>query len=431
MFMKVKKRTLYQYILIYMMLLFNQSNLYQVFIYPNQILVFLIVVFLMGILLFSYKKIGLKVSWIVISFLFFTVMIRLVKGGIGIIFWCEIALKIVIVYLAILKDKEYFIDRFVKIVFILAGISIIFWLLQSLGINLAQKFFYHYFTQGTYAVYDKNWNRMLYNYEGYGIFIYTYLSAYPNRNVSIFTEPGVYQSVLNTALFCIVIFPEYIYITKKKLLRIFIVIFIAIITSQSTSGYFGLCAVLITILFRNKNNNWKRYILKLLILGIAIIGIDYIIRGNESLIEVAFLSKVFNTSKEFSLVAKNSTGIWRVATLQMSILAMLKYPMGLGVDGWNEFMRSNFYSGPGGWPFKLGAILGIIPFFLLLYWLFVPLKYLKKDYYAIVLFVFLYFNTTIAQTSAFYPVVILIPVYLNFMKYNINKNEKYFLRYQD
>lgn len=430
--LKVRKQTLYQYILIYIMLLFNQSNLYQTLIYPNQVVVFIFTVFMAIILLFKHKEKEIKSLWLIGILLLFTIIVRLIKGGIGIVFWCEIALKIEIVYLAILEDRKCFIDRFVRVVFILAGISIVFWLLQNFGFNLAQNILYHYFTEGTYAVYDINWNRTIYNHSGYGMLFYSYLTSYPNRNVGIFTEPGIFQAVLNTALFCIIIFSKCIYVTKRKLLRIFVVIFIAILTSQSTSGYFGLCAVLIIALFRNTSYNLKKYIIKLIMIGVIILGIEYIIREEKSLFETAILLKVFDSSNRFSLIAENSTGIWRLATLNMAILAMLKYPMGLGVDSWINFRSSNFYSGPGGWPFTLGAILGVIPFLISLYWIFRPLKYFKTDYLAIILFLFLYFNTSIAQTSAFYPVLILIPIYLNVTKrYNekiiISENNNYLL----
>lgn len=415
---KIKKQTLFQYIYIYILLLFNQSNLYQTLLYPHQLMVFSIVIFMMITLLLKYKNKSLNFLWLIYILLFFIIIVRIFKGGIGIAFWCEIAIKIEIVYLAILEDVEYFIDRFVKIVYTLAMISIIFWLLQNIELNIIQKILYHYFTEGRDIIYDSNGTRIIYNHEGYGILFYSYLSAFPNRNVGIFTEPGIFQSVLNTALFCIVVFTRYIYIQKKKLLRIFLVILVAVITSQSTSGYIGLCAILIVIFFKNKNNlyNWKIYITKLVVVGAIVLGIEYIVRGERSLFEIAILSKVFDSSNKFSLIAENSTGIWRFATLSMAIFAMLKYPMGLGVDNWINFMSTNFYSGPGGWPFTLGAILGVIPFLISLYWIFKPLKYFKKDYFAIILFVFLYFNTSIAQTSAFYPVLILVPVYLNIIK---------------
>ncbi len=416
---KINKKAFLQYVLIYTMLLFNQSNLYQILIYPKQEMVFIVTVLMMSILFLRYKNKISREFWFVSMLLFFTIMVRVIKGGVGILFWCEMALKIEIVYLAILEDIENFITRFIKVVFVLALISIIFWLFQNIGLNIAQKMMYHYFTEGTYAVYDSSWRRTIYNYDGYGMLLYSYLSSYPNRNVGIFTEPGMYQAVLNSVLFCIIIFEKDIYIKKRTLLRMFVIVLIAVITTQSTSGYFGLLAILLVMFFRKRKgfNNWRIHSLKLLIFGIMIIGTDLIIRGNRSLLQTAILSKVFDSSKEFSLVAENSTGIWRVATLKMALLAMLEHPMGLGVDNWVNFRSHNFYAGPGAWPFTLGAILGIIPFLVSLYWIFGPLYHIKKDYYAVVLFIFLYFNTSIAQTSAFYPVLILIPIYLSLVKY--------------
>lgn len=412
---EISKRALRQYMIIYIMLIFNQSNLYQNYIYQNQTLVSFIAFSMLLILIVNHKKEAMEGISLVLILLIFTSVLRLLKGGIGLEFWYEMAVKIEIVYLAILADVKHFMERFIKVVFFLALVSVIFWLFQNIGINLAQKLLYQYSTQGTYTVYDAAWNKTVHRYNGYGIFVYSFLSVYPNRNVGIFTEPGIYQSVLNMALFCIVFFANEINLSYKKVVQMFLVISAALITTQSTSGYFGFGALLVVILLRNKKDslNWKKYAIRLLVVGIIILGVDYFIRGGQSLFETAIFSKVFNSSNEFSLVAENSTGIWRAATFWMAILAMIRYPMGLGVDGWISFISNSVYAGPGGWPFKLGAILGIIPFIISLYWIFKPLKYIRPDYYVIALYVFLYFNTTVAQTSAFYPVLIMVPVFLS------------------
>ena len=72
----------------------------------------------------------------------------------------------------------------------------------------------------------------------------------------------------------------------------------------------------------------------------------------------------------------------------------------------------NELAGAGGWPFKFGAIMGVVPLAYLMYWIFAPLKKLKGDTVLIALLVFLYFNTATAQSSAVYPALILIPMYL-------------------
>ena len=96
----------------------------------------------------------------------------------------------------------------------------------------------------------------------------------------------------------------------------------------------------------------------------------------------------------------------------MSLLAMVKCPLGMGVEKWNSFYRLNELAGAGGWPFKFGAIRGVVPLVYLMDWIFAPLKKLKGDTVLITLLVFLYFNTATAQSSAVYPALILISMYL-------------------
>ena len=48
---------------------------------------------------------------------------------------------------------------------------------------------------------------------------------------------------------------------------------------------------------------------------------------------------------------------------------------------------------------------------------------MKNKWVEIVVFVFLYFNTAMAQTRAFYPAIIFLPVFLDIMRQNINDLE--------
>lgn len=65
------------------------------------------------------------------------------------------------------------------------------------------------------------------------------------RNNGIFNEPGLYQMVLNTALYFTMFFPEQLKCGAKKQERYMLILIIAIVTCQSTTGYLSLGAIIV------------------------------------------------------------------------------------------------------------------------------------------------------------------------------------------
>ena len=419
-----------QYIALYIMLLFNSSNYYNYNIdgkIPVQIGIISIMALL---LLFRYNKQSRNTLFVVSFFLFFVLFVRIVSGGIGIGFWSEMAIKILCTGLTIMIDKKNFLDRFVKIVAVFSFISIVFWVPQLFGINLAKMLLHPFVTRNNVTSWDTG-SKVVTNLTGYGQLFYSYLGVSGNRNVGIFSEPGVYQMVLNTAIYILVFFENQVFVRDKTKKILFLLFTICLVSTQSTSGYFGYASILLCLFLSRKSAivdetpkrvNWKNFGIAICVLGIFVLAADFAVRGEASLINVAFFVLLFNDSNQFTLTAEGSTGIYRAASTVMALQAMIKYPYGLGIDKWNAFSMVNQYAGPGGWPFKLGAVIGVVPFIYLMIWLFRPLS-LKKNKIAIILFVFLYFNTALAQSSAVYPALIMIPMYLRITRYwNISRN---------
>ena len=415
--LRVKKSALFQYLLIYIMLLCNSSNFYAYKVDGNIVTQYILIAAMVVFLLLKKSVLSQQALTCVFVLLSFTIFVRLLQGGIGLSFWNEMAIKILCVAVAISIDNERFLDRFLKTVVVFAVISIFFWGLQLAGINLAKMIFTRFVTRNNSITYDYEGYRTVTNLPGYGQLIYSYLEVYRYRNIGIFSEPGVYQMVINAAICILLFFSQYIEIKPQRRKAYFFILSICLITTQSTSGYLGYLAILIAMLIKRRASNqksvdvnWKGYVISAIGIGAIVLSVDYFTRGNNSLIYVSILSKLFTNNNQFSLVAENSTGQYRVASLMMSLLAMVKCPLGMGVEKWNSFYRLNELAGAGGWPFKFGAIMGVGPLAYLMYWIFAPLKKLKGDTVLIVLLVFLYFNTATAQSSAVYPALILIPM---------------------
>lgn len=416
--MKIHKRALLQYFTIYIMLVLNQSNLFQIFIFGNTRVTTFIVAAELLYLIVKYRKkarYGILFTFVLLCFVVFA---RFMFGDIGIEYWYEMAEKILIVFIAILVDPDHFLSRFIKTVVFFAGVSIIFWLFQATGNNLQSKFLPSYRTGGVSVSYD---------YYGYGttnymtcngLLLCSYITNYAMRNVGIFTEPGIYQMVLISALYILLYFKSYCGFSDKQEKRYFIVLTIALFTTQSTTGYLAYFVLLLCKVIQNgksADRKWKERLLVILGIIVIALAIDYSIRGEQSFLYTTLIIKLFDANKRISLVAEHSTGQYRVATTLTAIQAVITHPMGLGLSGWNSFSSINNLAGAGGFPFRMGAIIGIAPLVISLIWIFYPLKYTNNSTIEKLVFVFLYFNTTLAQTSAFYPTLILIPLIYYFV----------------
>lgn len=421
--LKIRKSALLQYIALYIMLLCNSSNFYVYNVNVNIALQYAIIAGMIGLIILKRNLLQKNTLTFITVLLVFTIFVRMVYGGIGLSFWNEMAIKILCVNVAIMFDREGFLTRYVKVVVALAIVSLLFWGLQNAGINVAKILFNRFVTSNNQYTYDYSGYLTITNKPGYGQLLYSFLEFYPNRNIGIFSEPGVYQMVLNSAIFCLLFLPNYIRIDVSKRKACFVILSLCLMSTQSTSGYIGYLVIILGVLAsrNNKSNhsdgvNWKKNVIRIFMAGLAVLIIDYFVRSTDSLIYMAVFSKLFTSTNQFSIVAENSTGKYRVASIMMAILAMVTHPLGMGVDNWNAFYITNQLAGAGGWPFKFGAILGVIPFICLIIWLFSPFYKIRKQRLAVALFVFLYFNTSLAQSSAVYPVLIMIPMFIRTLK---------------
>ena len=418
----VSKKAILQYLMLYVMLIFCQTHVYRLYIRPNlTVHVGLAILFLI-IGAVNFRKKMKRPFWMCAFLLAAVFFVRFINGGVGIVFWVEMAAKILITYIAILIDPEQFLTRFVKIITFFAAISIVGWLQQIAGLNIMQKIgmvnndFY------TTVTWDKGYVEETQR-KIYGLLFYVTTEFEIKRNMSIFTEPGIYQMVLNAAIFVVVFCNKLIELNRKEIKKIYLILTIALITTQSTSGYFGYAVIVLGVLLTRSadTRTIKNYIYIILMVGLVVLLGDYSVRGNDSLIYKALLSKVFSSQGDFSLSA--STGVYRYEMIAMAILAMAMNPFGMGYEAWEKLYRLNSFADAGGYPFIIGAVIGIVPLLVSLWWIFSPLKYMKNKWVEIVVFVFLYFNTAMAQTSAFYPAIIFLPVFLDIMRQNINDLE--------
>ena len=418
----VSKKAIPQYIMLYLMLIFCQTHIYRLYIRANlTVHLGLVIVFsLLGLI--YYRKKFQRPMLMCLFLLAAVVIVRFVSGGVGIIFWVEMAAKIMITYLAILVDPDKFMTRFIRVITFFAAISIVGWLQQIAGLDIMQKVglvnndFY------TTVTWDKGFVEETQR-KIYGLFFYVTTEFEINRNMSIFTEPGIYQMVLNAALFILAFFNTALELNKKQIKTSFLICAVALLTTQSTSGYFGFAVIALGIVLKRSSDTKiiKNYIIIILMAAVVVLLGDYNIRGDESLLYRSILSKVFSSGGDFSLSA--STGVYRYEMIAMALLAMYMNPFGMGYEAWEALYRTNKFADAGGYPFLLGAVIGVVPLLVSLWWIFSPLKYTKNRWLEIVIWVFLYFNSAMAQTSAFYPAIIMLPVFFDVIRNEVYENK--------
>lgn len=95
----------------------------------------------------------------------------------------------------------------------------------------------------------------------YGKVCYVYrgtLADAQYRNNGIFSEPGRYQIVLNTAIYFLLMFPKLFSENMAKVYKYLVVLIITLLTTGSTNGYMGLGIVLLMFLLANKQRSKVR-----------------------------------------------------------------------------------------------------------------------------------------------------------------------------
>ena len=125
---------------------------------------------------------------------------------------------------------------------------------------------------------------------------------------------------------------------------------------------------------------------------------------------IAILSKIFSDHNTIDLGASLS-GLARIGSIMTSLTSILQHPFGIGYDNYYKLLNTEATGYVAAEIMTTGAVLGIVPLVVIVYWLFKPIFKASIGRLGKVLFVFLYFNTALAQSSQFYPALICIPLF--------------------
>lgn len=323
------------------------------------------------------------------------VFVRYINGGgLGITIWTRWMIQIMSIYSAYLLNKEDFFTRFIKFMAFYAGISLVCFTLQMIGI---WKIITPSITYG--------------GMQFKGILPLHVAGLHGDkvgRNLGVFYEPGLYQIPLNTALYFILFFQDKMLMSIKKQNKYFILILLALITTKSTTGYIAFAAIYVCYMLTTTRSKKQKGFIILASLAVIIL-IDSLLNGENSILYNVVIGKLFDENG-FNLAASGS-GFYRVRTIEYVMEVIRKYPLGAGYDIYNAFIlfqKQYLNELVGVECLKAFAYYGTPQMILTYVYLAKTAWKRKRNIIQWILVVFLYINTTMAQSEIFYPSLIIL-----------------------
>ena len=413
---KIRPKVILGYLLIYFMLIWNQTNLGETFLKKFSLL---ILCFFVGWVFIKSKRLTKWCSLLSMILISTATLLRYTVGGIGISAITLMLSSVYIVALVVIYNRGEILNRVLNVIIFLASMSIILWLLCVIAPQIYESLIPQYKSLMTYRIYSDVMNYKEINYISRGLFLYTLREADPMRNAGIFTEPGIYQMILNLGIFIILFMNQYINLRNIKFKLMILVI--TLCTTQSTTGFIGLFLIIIFYVLINSKEKrlYSRQKILLLICGMAfLLLVDYQIRGVDSIFQIAIIDKMFPKGT-LSLV-DNSSSAARVGTILLTLISIVKHPFGIGYTNLGTLLNTEKTGFVAAEILSFAAVWGIIPWIFVLWWIFSPLKH-KMRKSEIVLYILLYVNTLLAQSNMFYPAFILFPIAIKYGCVDVEK----------
>lgn len=211
--------------------------------------------------------------------------------------------RIAIVVAAVIVDPDNFTSRFIRIVSVLATVSLIiffgyyfggtgFWSSITSHLPVARK--------ATLSLGAQ-----------YGMFILCFNYFDPTRNAYIFGEPGEYQLVISTALFLLLFVKSKLSDRERK--YYLLILLITMVTIQSTTGYISLVVLLIcTFLNTDKSAEVNTGLIKKFLFAVvffAIIGVAFF-DGWDYFIHKVLTEKIVSESGRVDLTQGTASARW-------------------------------------------------------------------------------------------------------------------------
>lgn len=391
-------RTILQYIFLYLFLICHDAAIYRENTMPIRMAIIVVCI----IAIFGMRRINKGF----LMFLGCVTAYILFRGGVR--STMNLVEHILIIYVAINIDKDNFCERFVRICFFFAVISLPIYLLGLLKPDILLKIFDKEINVG-WAYYGIPYNMR-------GRLFYTVRRMELYRNNSIFTEPGIYQMLLNSSLFMLLMMRDkLLHFTNKKITLYAFVFSLTTLTTGSTTAFLALFMIYAVYILNlqtikrmdedpKATTKIARKITFIGVITVIILLINYIISKQESILNTYVFQKILE------MFSNGTSGHARTSMIKICMDLALTHFFGAG----EAFVASTIkYLDEG----ANGAILvhsfasfGILPVLIILSYYF---KDLFKKYVPVLgaaLIIGLYLNTALAQSRLLYPSLIMLPI---------------------
>ncbi len=403
----IRSKSMLQYFCLYLFLICHDASIYR----ENTIFIRIgIILFCSTIIIFQ-RKISSQ------FLIFVIIMSAYLIGRTEFQLWLNYIECILITHVVLNIDKKNFCNRFLKITFVLAIISLFFYSIGLFKPNILLSIF-------------NQTNNVEWSYYGEpyflrGRFLYTVRQMELERNNSIFTEPGLFQMILIDALFILLFMRNSLEnFSNKKISFYTLILFITVITTGSTTGYLALIMLFTIYIINNRKirylaKNKKeikrmfKYIIFLALIGVLFLGIDLLVLKQKSIIYTFFIRKIME------MFSNGTSGHARTSMIAICSKIAVENFWGAGEDYVSAILRLLDDGANGGILIHSFASIGIFPVLLILLFYFKRILIKYVPLLNALLIIGIYLNTSLAQSRLLYPSLLIIPIiYSNYCKYN-------------
>lgn len=408
---ELDKVQILQYFLIYIMFISSRAVIYAQY---QSIWVY-VTIFMCIWLSMKYPQVRERNMYIVFVLLLGSLYLTrwINGGGYGMDFYLLNVSKIWVTYVTVHLDREKFLERFVRLVVFFAGISLIMWIAYFVAPNIVERFLLANsdFFGGTKGM-------LLYTFR------YSTWMRSDTRNVGIFTEPGIYQIVLNSAIYMLVFMNAELRFSNRKMIKYLLILLCALVSSQSTTGFISLGVILLGFLVLRKKDGIRIRTLQIMVLCVVILLVDYSIEGKNSIIYNSVISKLSTEAGQFDLNV--STGFYRMNGITTGWEIFLEHPLGAGDNyetALSRILTDTVASGVG--IIRVLAVCGIITFILFSYFNIIIAKKMIKPIIPFIVYLLMWINTGTSQSDIVYSCLLCI-VFVginNFQTGGVNTHE--------
>lgn len=401
--LKINKRAVIHYILIYLFIVFHGATIYVLSKGYLQLAIELVCIFLW----IKNSRIRKNSALILLCVLFvLTLTVSFVaESGTGLTFFRPIADEIIITYTVVLYDKRNFLKRFFKILFVFAVVSLFFYSISIINPHILFNVLVKKSGEGDYTY--------------YGVILYSIhqVRGYMElRNCGIFTEPGIYAVLLLSAVYALLFLNNYININRKQRYLYFLIFSITILSTLSTIAYVVLGIIIIGYIFKNERSSQsikeKRKLFFLGLIFITMLFINYYKQGDNSILSTYVLSKADSAT----LSTEESSGNARLVTIKTCLSIISKNPFGAG----GNFVTSSLPDYAVAAQFLVyTAAMGVINSGILYLYFLIPVFKNRPSLVAFIIYILMYILLSLAQSQVWYPSLLMFPIMWKSFKQNI------------